>query len=102
MAACMPWRNQVAAYRQDRPRHYGAICAMSSGRFTATEVAEMLRMPKQARVRNVAPRADRTYGGRVYHSKAEALYAFELDAQMSACMIFKWRPQVTLPCIVNG
>lgn len=71
-------------------------------RFTGEEVAAMMRMPKQARVRNVAPRADRTYDGRVYHSKAEALYAFELDAQMSACMIFKWRPQVTLPCIVNG
>ena len=43
----------------------------------------MLRKPK-GRVRNVAPKADRTYNGRVYHSKAEAKYAFELDCQLLA------------------
>ena len=59
---------------------------------TVKEVAEMLRKPK-GRVRNVASKADRTYNGHVYHSKAEALWAFQLDCQKQAGIIRSWRAQ---------
>jgi len=72
------------------------------GRYTPTEVAAMMRIPKQGRVRNVAPRTDRTYNGIVYHSKAEALYAFGLDALKSAGEIKGWVRQVPFPLQVNG
>ena len=52
----------------------------------------MLRKPK-GRVRNVSSKADRTYNGRVYHSKAEAKYAFELDYQVKQGKILCWIPQ---------
>jgi len=53
-------------------------------------------------VRNVAPRADRTYNGVVYDSKAEALYAFKLDGLMAAGKIKAWDRQTVFPLKVDG
>jgi len=72
-----------------------------SSRYTATEVKAMLERPK-GRVRNVAPRADRTYAGRVYHSKAEAVHAFGLDQKKSAGIIYWWAAQRRLPIFCAG
>lgn len=74
---------------------------MPSGKYTAAEIAAMLKKPK-GRVRNVAPRAQRTYKGVVYDSKAEALYAFKLDSAKAAGLILDWNRQVRVPLIVSG
>lgn len=42
------------------------------------------------------------YGGKVYHSKAEAQYAKELDLRMKAKDIIGWDRQVKIPLDVNG
>lgn len=42
------------------------------------------------------------YGGRTYHSKAEARYAQELDFQVKAGEIQSWEPQVKISLDVNG
>ena len=74
---------------------------MADGRYTAVEVKALLERPK-GRVRNVAPRADRTYKGMVYDSKAEALYAFKLDGLMAAGKIKAWDRQMVFPLRVEG
>lgn len=47
-----------------------------------------------------------TYDGRTYHSRAEALYAAELDtlkrAYMPADRVVSWEPQVKVSLDVNG
>lgn len=57
--------------------------------------------PSRGRIRNVSPPALRTYAGRVYHSKAEAKYAFELDALKAAGRIKDWQPQVVREIVVH-
>lgn len=47
-------------------------------------------------------RRRRTYGGRVYASRAEAEYALSLDLQQRAGLIRAWQPQYRIPLIVNG
>lgn len=42
------------------------------------------------------------YNGRRYHSKAESLYARDLDLRQKAGDILHWRPQVSYPIMVNG
>ena len=42
---------------------------------------------------HVAPKADRTYNGVVYHSKAEARRAVELDLLLRAGKIQRWESQ---------
>ena len=79
----------------------GNVGLPMNGKYTAAEVKALLARPK-GRVRNVAPRADRTYKGVVYDSKAEALYAFKLDAAKSAGLILGWNRQVRIPLIVEG
>ena len=74
---------------------------MSTGKYTAAEIAAMLKKPK-GRVRNVAPLAQRTYKGVVYHSKAECVYAFQLDALVASGEVFEWQRQVGFPLMVNG
>ncbi len=71
------------------------------GSYTVQEVQAMLSRGK-GKVRNVAPRAARTYNGRVYHSKAEALQAFELDRLKAAGKIYMWEAQPRLPIIWPG
>ncbi len=44
----------------------------------------------------VAPKAARTYNGVVYHSKAEAKRAQELDLLLKGGAIREWRRQVTI------
>ena len=58
--------------------------------------------PKLGRVRNIAPPALRTYAGVVYQSKAEAKYAFELDALKASGRIKDWKRQVAVRINVNG
>jgi len=72
-----------------------------SGRLSQEQVADLLR-PGAGRIRNVAPPALRTYAGRVYHSRAEAKYAFELDALKAAGRIKEWVPQVAFPIVIQG
>lgn len=74
---------------------------MSTQVVTASELRDMLA-PRRGRIRNVAAKADRTYAGRVYDSKAEAIYAFGLDKLKSAGRIKKWEPQVVIWIVVNG
>jgi hypothetical protein len=74
---------------------------MTQTRYTVAEVAALLKRPG-GKVRNVAPRSDRTYAEVVYDSKAEALYAFELDRQKQLGMIWDWKRQVKFPIVVNG
>jgi len=66
------------------------------GRYTAAEVKALLARPT-GRVRNVAPRADRTYNGVVYDSKAEALHAFKLDGLKATGKILGWERQARIP-----
>lgn len=47
-------------------------------------------------------RRRRTYGGRVYASRAEAEHALSLDLQQRAGLIRAWQPQYRIPIIVNG
>lgn len=54
-----------------------------------------------SRVRNVAKKADRTYKGVVYDSKAEMLRAFELDALKAAGKIKGWERQVEFRLVVE-
>lgn len=56
----------------------------------------------KGRVRNVSPKELRTYNGVIYHSKSEAMYAFELDRQKAAGIIHSWEPQIPLPIRLNG
>jgi len=50
-------------------------------------------MPRKHKY-NVAPKNERTYRGVVYHSKAEAIRAAELDRIEAACNIDNWERQV--------
>ena len=68
---------------------------------TQSEMKGLLA-PKLGRIRNIAPPALRTYAGRVYHSKSEAKYAFELDALKAAGRIKDWTPQVAREIVVEG
>ena len=47
-----------------------------------------------------------TYGGRIYHSRKEALYAAQLDQLKKAALpvdrVVSWEPQVKIPLVVNG
>ena len=51
---------------------------------------------------HVAAPQDRTYNGVRYHSKAEAQYAFELDAQLRQGLIRAWVRQHPFRLVVNG
>ena len=68
---------------------------------TQSQMKDLLA-PKLGRIRNIAPPALRTYAGRVYHSKSEAKYAFELDALKAAGRIKDWAPQVAREIVVEG
>ncbi len=72
---------------------------MSTQVVTADELKDMLK-PSKGRIRNIAPKAERTYAGRVYDSKAEANYAFGLDKLKSAGKIRDWEPQFPLSIVV--
>ena len=65
------------------------------------EIKALLARPT-GRVRGVAAKALRTYNGVVYHSKGEALHAFELDRQKAAGMIYEWERQIPMPIRING
>ena len=75
---------------------------MSIQLVTGDEARALLSGNKRGRIMHVAPAQDRTYAGRVYHSKAEAKYAFELDALKAARRIKDWEPQVVVEIVVNG
>lgn len=75
---------------------------VGKSRFSPAEIAAMLNRPSLGRVRNVAPRSERTYSGVVYDSKSEALYAFKLDAMKASGEIKGWSRQVPFPLEVNG
>lgn len=45
----------------------------------------------------VAPKEQRTYDGIVYHSKAEAIRAQQLDVLLHSHAIKDWKRQVTIP-----
>ena len=45
---------------------------------------------------------ERVYNGRIYHSKKEAEYAFELDIRKKAGEIKEWIPQYKINLKVNG
>lgn len=61
-----------------------------------------IRLPgKPARIR-IAPKADRIYNGHVYHSKAEAKQAAELDLLMKCGEIVGWERQLAFPLRVRG
>ncbi len=67
------------------------------------EVAAMLRAhDSKGKVKNIASVSARTYKGHVYASKAESLYAFELDRQKAAGLIYEWEQQITMPIRLNG
>lgn len=70
-------------------------------KYTPAEVAALLARPT-GRVRNVAPRSDRTYAGVVYDSKAECKYAFSLDQLKASGKILDWSRQIRVPLVVNG
>ncbi len=42
------------------------------------------------------------YGGRVYASAAEALYAMELDVMQACGKIAAWIPQPVFPIVINN
>lgn len=65
------------------------------------QVKAMLTKSK-GRVRNVSSKELRTYKGIVYDSRAECLYAFELDKLKAAGKILDWSRQVRIPLVVNG
>ena len=68
----------------------------------AGALAPFVEQPKVGRIKGVSAEADRTYNGRVYHSKSEAEYAQRLDFQVKARIVHHWTPQVTIPIIVNN
>jgi len=79
---------------------------MSAPRRNVLTPAEVLAlsMPQKRRgprIR-VSPKEQRTYGGVVYHSKAEANRAAELDIMKHAGKIAAWTRQVPFPIEVNG
>lgn len=51
---------------------------------------------------HISPKEERTYNGRLYHSRAEARYAAQLDIKKRAGLIVDWRPQVRFPLSVHG
>lgn len=57
---------------------------------------------KKSRARGVAPVEERTYKGKVYHSKAEARYAQVLDFAIKAGTVISFKEQVRIPLIVKG
>lgn len=61
-----------------------------------------MRRPGAAHKYRVSPKAERTYNGTVYHSKAEARYAAELDLQKRVGLIREWSNQVPFQITVNG
>jgi hypothetical protein len=69
-------------------------------RYSVAEVAAMMDGPR--RVRNVAPRSERTFMGTVFDSKAEAAYAAELHIRALSGDIWFWWRQVKFPLVVNG
>ena len=52
-------------------------------------------MGKRRHKYNVAPKEQRTFNGIVYHSKAESVYAEQLDLLKRAGDIIDWERQVT-------
>lgn len=81
----------------------GAFAKVNSTPIDRT-TSEVLAKPRrrEGRIKGVAPVTDRTYDGRVYHSKAEMNAAMQLDFQLRAGLIRRWTPQVPYPIIVNG
>lgn len=63
---------------------------ISAASFRATHA----KAATPSRARTVAPAAERTYGGRVYHSKAEAVFAARLDTWKLAGIVESWQPGV--------
>jgi Protein of unknown function (DUF1064) len=57
---------------------------------------------KQGRVRNVAPKAARTFNGTAYHSKTEAEYALYFSSLGLSKKIKSVKEQVVFPMEVNG
>ena len=60
--------------------------------LSQAEARELLQ-PKRNKY-NVAPKEQRTYGGRTYDSKAEMVYAQQLDVWKQAGAVKEWFPQV--------
>jgi Protein of unknown function (DUF1064) len=81
----------------------GIVTTASKPIRNTITLAELTAMQKKRqRVRGIAPKEQRTYGGRVYHSKAEANRAAELDILKHAGKIAAWTSQVPFPIEVNG
>lgn len=69
-------------------------------RATAGGASDPIKSRKP-RIRGVAPKEDRCYEGRVYHSKNEMLHAVKLDLLLKAGKIQRVEPQSRIPLIVN-
>ncbi len=67
-----------------------------------TQLRPPLPSIKSSRARGIAPPEDRTYNGRLYHSKLEATWAAKLDLWKKAGRVSLVEPQVRMPIIVNG
>lgn len=103
--------NDLAAHKARNPKAYargmsalaklvatpGAVAA-----FNALTGEEAKALVRKGRIRNVAAKDQRTYAGRVYHSKAEAEYAAKLDLLIKAGTVTSWTPQVPIRLLVNG
>ncbi len=63
---------------------------------------DLMKVERAPRVKGVAVAADRTYNGRVYHSKAEAEWAVRLDLAVKAGGYKEWWPQVRYPIVIKG
>jgi hypothetical protein len=61
----------------------------------------VVRIPGKAGRISVSSPAERTYGGRTFHSKAEAAYAAELDLRKRVGEITDWWPQVRFPILIG-
>lgn len=61
-----------------------------------------MKAPKLTEARNKYGARKTVYGGRTYHSAAEAKQAAELDILLKAKKIKYWQPQASRPIYVNG
>ena len=69
--------------------------------WTEADLAGGIRA-KTGRIKGISPSADRTYNGRIYHSKAEAQCAVRLDLAVKAGGYKEWWPQVRYPIVIKG
>lgn len=69
-------------------------------RYAKAHIAQTVKVRKP-RIQGVAPKEDRSYEGRCYHSKNEMLYAAKLDLLLKAGKIQRVEPQIRIPLRVN-